>query len=428
MKIKSTHLDFVREPLKSPFGFKGRYLTELWQVVSGVRSERAVASGVGVQSVLWSDAEIFASRPESEGNAQMFLMTAFALKLMRDREFDTPLDALDALLPPVSKYGEAICGKALRKTFALNSLVSVDNALWRLYARERGADTLEALVPEPFKAALNCRHDKLCAVPLLSYGVKETEIREIFERGTPLVKIKIGFDPTERGDKGAMLDWDRERLNQIHRIAEEYRTPYTESGRIGYYIDANGMYDTRERLSTFLEHADKIGALPDILLFEEPFDERAEISLDGLKARFAADESVHDVADVRARADMGYSAFALKPIAKTLSKTLECLAQAHALGIPCFCADLTVNPAMVDINKNIAGRIGLIPGMKIGVVESNGAQNYQRWEELLSAAPGAGKVWSQPEAGIFTLNDEFYRTSGMIFRPAPYYDRIAAIE
>ena len=38
--IVKTDLEFVREKLKSPFGFKGRYLDELWQTVALVATER----------------------------------------------------------------------------------------------------------------------------------------------------------------------------------------------------------------------------------------------------------------------------------------------------------------------------------------------------------------------------------------------------
>ena len=49
-------------------------------------------------------------------------------------------------------------------------------------------------------------------------------------------------------------------------------------------------------------------------------------------------------------------------------------------GIPCFCADLTVNPIMIDWNKNFAARLEQLSGMKIGVLETNGAQNYKNWK------------------------------------------------
>ena len=37
--IVRTDLEFVRERLKSPFGFKGRYLDELWQTVALIATD-----------------------------------------------------------------------------------------------------------------------------------------------------------------------------------------------------------------------------------------------------------------------------------------------------------------------------------------------------------------------------------------------------
>ena len=56
-------------------------------------------------------------------------------------------------------------------------------------------------------------------------------------------------------------------------------------------------------------------------------------------------------------------------------------------GIPCFCADLTVNPVVLDWNKNVAARLAPLPGMKVGVIESNGHQNYKNWELMKMIIP-----------------------------------------
>ena len=45
---------------------------------------------------------------------------------------------------------------------------------------------------------------------------------------------------------------------------------------------------------------------------------------------------------------------ALKPIAKTLSMSLKIAAAAARRGVPCFCADLTVNPVLVEWNRAAA--------------------------------------------------------------------------
>lgn len=133
--IARTGCNFEREPLISSFGFKGGYLSELWQTVAVLESDDGRRGiGLGTQSTLWSDARVFADNSESAGNSIMFLMTSHALKLARGASFSNPTDLLEELLPQVHAYGKKISGNPeLRLTFALNSLVAVDNAAWRLY-------------------------------------------------------------------------------------------------------------------------------------------------------------------------------------------------------------------------------------------------------------------------------------------------------
>ena len=91
MKITNAISNFVREPLLSPFGFKGGYLSELWQVVVQLDAEEYTGVGTGIQSVLWSDASVFSSTSQAGGNSYMFAMTDYALKLAKGMEFTTPL-------------------------------------------------------------------------------------------------------------------------------------------------------------------------------------------------------------------------------------------------------------------------------------------------------------------------------------------------
>src|SRR5690606_40154003 len=76
--------DFEREPIRYPFGFKGGYLTELWQAASRIEST-AGHSGIGLatQSVLYGDADLFLSNSEAVGNALMYLVTHKVLDLKR---------------------------------------------------------------------------------------------------------------------------------------------------------------------------------------------------------------------------------------------------------------------------------------------------------------------------------------------------------
>ena len=122
-----------------------------------------------MQSVLWSDSRIFAEHPEAVGNAMMFLMTAFALKKASGMTFQSPTELLGELLPEVLAYGKAITAHpALRTTFALNSLVAVDNAAWLLYSQERVIDDFAQLVPASCREALSFKHQALAYIPLMT--------------------------------------------------------------------------------------------------------------------------------------------------------------------------------------------------------------------------------------------------------------------
>ena len=108
-----------------------------------------------------------------------------------------------------------------------------------------------------------------------------------------MLKIKIGSDPERDGDANKMLSWDKSRLSLIHELADRYSTEHTDSGKIAYYLDANGRYPDKDTLLRLLDHADKIGALDRIALLEEPFDESNEVDVHDIPLRIAADESAH---------------------------------------------------------------------------------------------------------------------------------------
>lgn len=115
-------------------------MTEIWQTMAMLESAKGTRKvGLCTQYVLWSDARVFADYSESGGNALMFALTERALQIAEGRSFRTPVDLLDDLLDEVYEYGKAITGNPhLRKTFALNALVGLDNAAWLLYAQEHG--------------------------------------------------------------------------------------------------------------------------------------------------------------------------------------------------------------------------------------------------------------------------------------------------
>ena len=406
------------EPLISPFGFKGGTLTELWQVVCRLwGSEGHHGIGLGVQSVLWSDSAVFARLGQEQGNQLMLSMTRHALLLLEGRPLSRPDLMLHDLIPALWEYGRRKSGlKNLRLTFVLNALTPVDWALWQLYAKACGCLQLTRLAA-PITSALSCRQPLLGGIPLISYGTSPEEILRLAGEGAFLYKIKIGSAPEGPHQLDAMLEWDCRRLLDIHKLVSGRATPHTHCGHPMYYLDANGRYDSPERVERLLDFASRQGFLDRILLLEEPFAEDSLQNVRHLPVSVVGDESAHSADDARRLIEeYGYSAMALKPVAKTLSVTLEVLEVARQHRIPCFCADLTVNPAMTEYNKALAARLPLLPGLKCGVMESNGAQNYLAWDRMLSEDPAAGESWALPAKGLYRLNHDFFQNDGGIWR------------
>lgn len=423
--IEATSCRFEREPTVRPFGFKGGYLTDIWQSSAYLRSATGL-HGIGLctHNTLWSDAAVFAENPEDGGNALMFAMTVYALKLARGRSFTTPLELNDALFPEVYAYGQKITGHAnLRATFALNALVGVDNAAWVLFARENGFTSFDQLIPPDCRPALSAHHPKVAAIPLMAYAIPIEEIRATAAAGSFFMKIKIG----QPGTQEEMLAKDMARVSAIHAALKDYRTPYTKTGKLPYYFDANGRYQKKETLLRLIDHLQKIGAYEQVAIIEEPFDEFAEIDVHDIPLRLASDESAHTVKDARTRISMGYRAMALKPIAKTMSMSMKIAQTAFEECVPCFCADLTVNPVLVEWNKAVAARLGAFPGLgQLGLVESNGHQNYRNWEALRADLPYPDASWARTRGGVFELDADYYDKSGGILESMPRYEKMYA--
>src|SRR5690606_408656 len=84
IQVVHTNSNFEREKLLRPFGFKGGYLTELWQTVASMESESGHRKiGLATQSVLYGDAELFAAHSEASGNALMYILAERALQLVK---------------------------------------------------------------------------------------------------------------------------------------------------------------------------------------------------------------------------------------------------------------------------------------------------------------------------------------------------------
>ena len=417
--IEATLLNFEREPLLKPFGFKGGYISTVWHTVVGLRSSSgSTGIGLGTQSVLWSDANVFAQHTPAGGNTLMLMLTEYALAYLKGRSYKHPMDLIDELLAEVLNYGITVTkNDNLRATFALNALVAVDFALWLLYASEHGIEDLDVLLPQNYKEPLSQRHDKLVSVPLLSYNTDEAGIKALLDDGYFVLKAKLGAP----GNQQEMLAKDKKRLAEIHAFLKQHSTPHTPNGHIPYYLDANGRYEDKETLLRLLDHADAIGALERIIVLEEPFPESLDVDVSDLPVCVAADESAHTDIDAIERIEMGYSAIALKPIAKTLSMTLKIARAAHKRGIPCFCADLTVNPLLVEWNKAIAARLHAFPGIQLPMVETNGHQNYKNWAQMKSYLPNPNASWVDSTKGVFSLTPSFYTSNENLFSHSPHY-------
>ncbi len=421
IRIKNVDSNFEREPL-IPYRFKGSAITEGWQTAAYMESESGIHSiGLGGQGTLWSDSKVFAAHSATGGNALMYAMSERALQIMKGNSFTHPQSLLDELLPEVYAYGQKITGNPdLRKTFALNALVCVDNAAWLLYAAENNIRQFDDLVPESYKPGLSYRHEKVASMPSFSVGADVEKIKAAADQGYFIMKLKTGAAGTQQ----EMLEKDIAFLTAVHKAIGHYETPYTKSGKIPYYFDANERYDEKVTLLRFLDHAKKIGAFDQIAVVEEPFGERNEMFVGDIGVTIAADESAHTVEDAAKRMEQGYSAIAVKAIAKTLSMTMRITQLAYEKKVPCFCADLTVNPILVDWNKNIAARLAPFPNISIGLQETNGHQYYKNWDTMMTYHPRAGATWTQTRDGVYLTDKSFYDESGGIFQPSAHYQEM----
>ena len=418
--ITTVGSNFEREPLVRPFGFKGGYMSEIWQSAAMLGSAGG-KRGIGLcsQGVLWSDAQVFAGHSESGGNALMYAMSEWAVQQLKGQTFSDPVALLESIRHDVYAYGKKITGHAgLRETFALNALVGVDFAVWQLYAAENGISNFDDLIPAAYRPALAHRHTRAASIPLMAYGIPIEELKAAVEAGYFFMKIKIG----QPGTQAEMLEKDMARISAIHAAIGDARTPYTANGKLPYYFDANGRYESKETLLRLLDHTKAIGAFDQIALIEEPFPEELEIDIRDIPVRVAADESAHTDHDALKRIQMGYSAIALKPIAKTFSMSLKIAQLAHEHGVPCFCADLTVSPLLVEWNKNVAARLAPFPGLGIGLIETNGHQNYCNWETMRGYHPRADALWARTQRGVFELDADYYAQSGAVLQPSPHFE------
>jgi len=423
IKIQNVSSNFERENLY-PYRFKGSAVTQLWQTAAWLQSGSGASKiGLGTQSALWSDASVASVHSENGANALMYAMTERAVQMVKGTSFTDPIELQDAILPELYEYGKKITNNPnLRKTFALNALVCVDNAAWLLYAHENNLKTFDEMVPPTYRAGLSYKHEKVASIPSFPVGTDIEKIKSAADEGYFIMKLKTG----SKGTQKEMLQNDMEFLSAVHKSIGDYETPYTKSGKVPYYIDPNGRYESKDTLLRFLDHAKKIGAFEQIAVIEEPLREIDESYVGDVGVTIAADESAHTVADAIARMEQGYTTIVVKAIAKTLSMTMKIVKAAHEKNVPCFSADLTVNPILVDWNKSVAARLAPLPNVQIGLLETNGHQYYKEWDRLETYHPKAGAQWTKSQNGVYTTGESFYKESGGIFLPSKHYEDLFA--
>ncbi|OYX91258.1 MAG: L-alanine-DL-glutamate epimerase, partial [Sphingobacteriia bacterium 35-40-5] len=253
INIVRTQSGFEREKLIRPFGFKGGYLTELWQVASRMQSDSGISRiGLATQSVLYGDSDLFPRQSETEGNAMMYNLVNKALEHVKKTPFRTPPELLDKILPAVIQDGKIITAKQdLNINFVYNALVGVDNAAWLTYAAENKFSSFEDMIPEQYKKALSHRNKKIAIMYQIPYGMPMEDLKNAVKQGYFVFKIKSGAP----GTQSEMIEADINRLSLIHETLKDLRTNQTENGKLIYTIDANARYEKKETLLKYLDHA-----------------------------------------------------------------------------------------------------------------------------------------------------------------------------
>ncbi|MBW3627928.1 MAG: twin-arginine translocation signal domain-containing protein [Gemmatimonadetes bacterium] len=419
-RVRRATATFEREPLVRPSGFKGGYMTEFWQSAALLESESGVAKvGLGTQNVLWCDPTVLEHFSESGGNSLQFAVTDRALQMIEGNSFGTPIDMLEGIFDELYAYAQKITGlPALHPAFVTNALIPVDNAAWLLHAAENGFTTFDQMIPARYRPGLSHRHRQVASLPSVTFALPVEEVKKTAEEGYFIIKMKLGHPGTQE----EMIQRDMTRLTEVVRAIDHLRTPHTSDGRLRYDFDPNSRYESKDTLLRLLDHSRKLGILDRIVVVEEPFGAENETPVGDLPVLIAADESATTLAEASRRFDLGYRGMALKGIAKTLSRTLQIAQLSHERGVHCMAADLTVNPILVDWNKNVAARLAPFPGMTVGMMETNGHQQYRNWKQMESYHPCANSSWRRVSRGVFELGEDFYARSGCIFEKSPHFE------
>jgi hypothetical protein len=235
MRISGFGFDLEREPLQRAFRFKGGAFTEKWIALTTLMDDEGfAATGMGGFAVLWSDPGVFFSRSETGGNLAMALLAEEAARNLVGAVATTPFDLVAGLVPELLAYARMLTRRPdLRRTFVLNSLVSLDFAFWALLARRSGSEDLHELLPPALQSVLPDRHSRIAHIPLLTQTSTAREIAGLADEGCFIFKIKLGAE----GSQSDMLRRDGELLACVHSVLSDRETPHTRCGRPVYCLD-----------------------------------------------------------------------------------------------------------------------------------------------------------------------------------------------
>lgn len=380
----------VREPLIGPFAFKAHEINELWQVIVGLPDGAGgIDWGLGAQSPVWGDPMVVDVAGIDGANMMMAAITGHAARVAADLPEDLdPVEVQARLMPEVLLLAREMTNESIAESFVMNALVPIDQAMWQRWARRHEIRDFAELIPpsvRPYLPVDPATAPPAAEIPLVSPTTGAEEIGELLARGLPLLKIRIGADPNRDTDPSAMLDFDANRVIEVAAMVG--RAEQAGATGVRLYLDANGRYPDKATLLTLLDRIDDAGALHRIALVEEPLPVANDEHLGDLPVPIGADESAFDTASVERRAATGYSVIAVKPSAKTLTRSFAMIEAAGRAGMNCLVADLTAPPLLVAWNREVASRLTPLPGLERATFESNGPQNYLHWADLSARLP-----------------------------------------
>jgi len=329
-------LDLRARTAHSPVRFKGGYMSEIWQTAVLMESESGgTRVGIGTQNVCGQTRPSSRAAPRPRATRSC---TRSPSAPLRSRAMPAvPLPLRVAGRDP--RAGARVCARGhgprrpAQDLHAQRARARRQRGLAGARRRERisGFDALIRRV----QAGAASRHTLAAAIP--SWRTRCPWPRS----ATPQPRLLLHEDQ-DRPAGHAGRDAREGQGPPVGNPRGHRRdgNPAHADGRLPYYFDANGRYESKDSLLRLLiTPIDR--RLDRIAILEEPFPEDVEAASTiwacaslPTRARTPTRRGAADRPRLRR--------IALKPIAKTLSMTLKIARLAHARGIPCFCADLTV--------------------------------------------------------------------------------------